>query len=178
VLAAAVVSQEAKMKTTKTKLLIGVAAIAITVVGIAFATPIVNLVSPLLSVGHQRTDIFEVGTAVEKNGQPFRAVLETDGASSFSTQEAAYGVGGQNGWHSHPGIVAVTILSGTIQWYDENCNPTVYKAGDSWVEGSQIHAFRNIGNKNVQLMAWFVTAKDQPLRIDQAAPACAAGLGL
>jgi hypothetical protein len=58
------------MKTTKTKLLIGAAAIAITVVGIAFATPIVNLASPLLSVGHHSADIFEGGTAVGKNGQP------------------------------------------------------------------------------------------------------------
>jgi quercetin dioxygenase-like cupin family protein len=178
VLAAAVVSQEAKMKTTKTKLLIGAAAIAITVVGIAFATPIVNLASPLLSVGHHSADIFEGGTAVGENGQPFNAALETEGPATFSTQVAAFAVGGQNGWHSHPGLVAVTLTSGTITWYDENCNPTVYKAGDSWVEGSQIHAFRNTGTKNVQLVAWFITAKGEPLRTDQAAPACAAGLGL
>lgn len=177
-LAAAVVSQEAQVKTTKTKLLIGAAAITITAIGIAFATPIVNLTSPLLSVGHHGGDVLELGTAVGTNGQPFTALLQTGGPASFSTQEAAYSVGGQNGWHSHPGIVAVTILSGTIQWYDENCNPTVYKAGDSWVEGSQIHAFKNIGTKNVQLIAWFVTAKDEPLRIDQPAPSCASGLGL
>jgi oxalate decarboxylase/phosphoglucose isomerase-like protein (cupin superfamily) len=56
--------------------------------------------------------------------------------------------------------------------------PTVYKAGDSWVEGSQIHAFRNIGTGTVQLMASFITAKGQALRTDEAAPACADGLGL
>ena len=175
---AAVVSQEAKVKTTKTKLLIGATTIIITAVGIALATPIVNLASPLLSVGQHSADIFEGGTAVGKDGEPFNVALETAGPASFSTQVAAFAVGGQNGWHSHPGLVAVTLLSGTIKWYDENCNPTVYKAGDSWVEGSQIHAFRNIGTNNVQLVAWFITAKGEPLRTDQAAPACAAGLGL
>ena len=69
---------------------------------------------PAPRVGGDGTDIFEVGTAVGENGHPFRAVLETDGSSSFSTQEAAFAVGGHNGWHSHPGIVAVTVLSGTI----------------------------------------------------------------
>ena len=167
-----------KVKTTKTKLLIGAAAITIIVVGMAFATPIVKLTSPLRSVGQQRANIFESGTAVGMNGQPFNAGLVTDGPSTLTTQEAAYAVGGQNGWHSHPGIVVVTVLSGTLTWYDENCNPTVYKAGDSWVEGSQIHAFRNTKTKNLQLMAWFVTAKDEPLRIDQPVPACGAGLGL
>jgi quercetin dioxygenase-like cupin family protein len=162
---------------TKIKVLLGAAAI-ITAVGLALATPIVKLVSPLLAVGNQKADIFQEGTAQVGKGEPFRVALLTDGPSTFSIQDAAFAVGGQNGWHSHPGLVQVTIVSGSIQWYDENCSPTVYKAGDSWVEGSQIHAFRNIGTDTVHLMASFITAKGQALRTDEAAPACAAGLGL
>jgi quercetin dioxygenase-like cupin family protein len=169
-------NKEVKVK-TKIKLLIGAAAI-ITAAGLALSTPIVKLVSPLLAVGDHKADIHKRGTAVVSNGEPFRVELETDGPSTFSIQDAAYAAGGQNGWHSHPGLVAVTIISGTIRWYDENCNPTEYKAGDSWVEGSQIHAFRNIGTDTVHLMASFITAKGQALRTDEPAPACAAGLGL
>ena len=66
-----------KVKTTKTKLLIGAAAITIIVVGMAFATPIVKLTSPLLSVGQQRANIFESGTAVGMNGQPFPPAPDT-----------------------------------------------------------------------------------------------------
>jgi quercetin dioxygenase-like cupin family protein len=161
-----------------TRLFVCMLAVAVAIAGIAFATPIVKLASPLLAVGNQNADIHKAGTAPVANGEPFRVELETEGASTLSTQEAAFSVGGQNGWHSHPGMVVVTILSGKIRWYDENCKPTVYKAGDSWVEGSQKHAFRNIGPVNVQLMAWFITAQGQPLRTDEAAPACAAGLGL
>jgi quercetin dioxygenase-like cupin family protein len=47
------------------------------------------------------------------------------------SQDASIAGGGQNGWHSHPGMVVVTIISGSITGYDENCNPTDYKAGDS-----------------------------------------------
>lgn len=162
---------------TKIKPLLGVAAIIITVVGLALATPIVKLVSPLLAVGNQSADIHQSGTAVTSK-EPFFVELNTDGPATFSIQDAAFAVGGQNGWHSHPGLVAVTIISGSIRWYDENCKTTVYKAGDSWVEGSQIHAFRNIGNDTVHLMASFITAKGQALRTDEAAPTCAAGLGL
>jgi quercetin dioxygenase-like cupin family protein len=162
---------------TKIKLLIGAAAIT-TVVGIALATPIVKLASPLLAVGNHTGDIHKRGTAAVSNGEPFKVELHTDGPSTFSIQDAAFAAGGQNGWHSHPGMVAVTIISGSIQWFDENCDSTVYKAGDSWVEGSQIHAFRNIGTGTVHLMASFITAKGQALRTDEAAPPCAAGLGL
>ena len=163
---------------TKTKLVAGAVAIVITAVGLALATPIVKLASPLLAVGNHAADIHKRGTAEVGNGEPFRVELKTDGPSTFSIQDAAFAAGGQNGWHSHPGLVAVTILSGSIRWYDEDCNPTVYKAGDSWVEGSKIHAFRNIGTDSVHLMASFITAKGQALRTDDAAPACAADLGL
>jgi quercetin dioxygenase-like cupin family protein len=162
---------------TKFKLLIGAAAI-ITAVGLALATPIVKLASPLLAVGNHSADIHKRGTAEVSNSEPFKVELHIDGPSTFSIQDAAFTAGGQNGWHSHPGLVAVTIISGEIQWYDENCNTTVYKAGDSWVEGSQIHAFRNIGTDTVHLMASFITAQGQALRTDEAAPSCAAGLGL
>jgi quercetin dioxygenase-like cupin family protein len=163
---------------TSMKILFGGAAITSALVGLALATPIVDLTSPLLSVGNQNNDIHERGTFQLSNGDEFKAVVETKGPATISVQEAAYSLGGHNGWHSHPGVVAVTLISGTIQWYNENCEPTVYTAGDSWVEGSQHHYFRNIGTGTAELTAVFITAQGQALRIDQAAPPCAAALGL
>jgi quercetin dioxygenase-like cupin family protein len=168
---------EASQMKTKTKLFIGAAAI-VAGAGLALATPIVGLVSPLLSVGTQNADLQARGAARTASGERFRVELETEGPSTLSTQAASIAAGGHNGWHSHPGMVVVTVISGSITWYDENCVATDYKAGDSWVEGSQIHAFRVTSSTAVQLMAWFVTAQGQALRTDQPAPACAAGLGL
>jgi hypothetical protein len=75
-------------------------------------------------------------------------------------------------------MVAVTVLSGTIQWYDGNCRPTVYNAGDTWTEGSRTHYFRNIGTGTAQLTAIFIVAKGAAYRRDNPAPGCAVALGL
>ena len=78
---------------TKFKLLIGAAAV-ITVVGLALATPIVKLASPLLAVGNHSADIHKEGTAAVSSGEPFRVELQIDGHSTFSIQDAAFAVGG------------------------------------------------------------------------------------
>ena len=162
---------------TKTKVFIGTAAI-IALVGVALATPIVGLLSPILALGTQNSDIHARGTAVTSNGEHFRVELETEGPSTITTQDGSVAAGGHNGWHSHPGMVVVTLISGSITWYDQSCVPTDYKAGDSWVEGSQIHAYRVTSTTAIHTIALFVIAQGQAYRIDQPAPACAAGLGL
>src|ERR1700736_3815596 len=119
------------MKTRK-KVILGAAAIASTLVGLALATPIVNLASPLFSVGQHPSNIQTRGVVQTPNGQWFEVTLRSEGPSTISTQDAAYSAGGHNGWHKHPGLVAVTLVSGSIQWFDENCKETTYNAGDSW----------------------------------------------
>src|SRR6266481_9679409 len=162
---------------TRFKLLIGATAM-VTVVGVALATPVVGLISPLLSVGTQTSDIHVRGTAVMSNGEHFRVELETEGPSTITTQDGSVAAGGHNGWHSHPGMVVVTLISGSITWYDQSCVPTDYKAGDSWAEGSQVHAYRVTSTTSIHTIALFIIAQGQGYRIDQPAPACAAGLGL
>jgi quercetin dioxygenase-like cupin family protein len=163
---------------TKLKAIIGAAAVSATIVGLAYATPIVGLVSPLFSVGQHAADIRTHGVARSSTGESFEVRLSTEGPSTMSNQDGAYGPGGHNGWHSHPGMVAVTIVSGAIQWFNANCEETDYKAGDSWTEGSQLHYFRVVGTTGVHLTAFFITAQGAALRTDEAAPACAAALGL
>jgi quercetin dioxygenase-like cupin family protein len=77
-------------------------------------------------------------------------------SESILIQDAAYSEGGVNGWHSHPGLVAVTLITGTIEWYDANCKMAAYQAGDSWTEGSQVHYFKVTGTNSIHLMATFV----------------------
>jgi quercetin dioxygenase-like cupin family protein len=149
--------------------------------GLASATPIVKLASPNLAVGEISTPVKSHGVASVNDPQNhnwFNTELTTDGPSTVTIQDGAYAAGGQNGWHSHPGLVIVTLLSGSIEWFNANCESKVYKAGDSWTEGSQLHSFRVLGTTGIHLMAVFVVAKDEAVRIDGQAPACAAGLGL
>ena len=160
---------------TMTKLFVGVATVAL--VGTALSTPIVKNTFPLLSVGNQSADIYQRGKFESNGEEKFSASLKTEGPSTVTIQDAAFTAGGQNGWHSHPGIVIVTMISGSIEWYDANCKTTTYNAGDSWVEGGQPHAFKVLSN-GAHLSAVFVTAQGQVTRTDQPAPACSAGLGL
>ena len=161
----------------KSKVIIGVAVVGSVIAGLAWATPIVNLASPILATGNQNADIETHGEFATTGGE-FKVFLKTEGPSSILIQDGAYSEGGVNGWHSHPGMVAVTLLTGTIDWYDADCKMTAYKAGDSWTEGSQVHYFKVTGTTTVHLMATFVIAKGFAPRIDQPAPACAAALGL
>jgi quercetin dioxygenase-like cupin family protein len=164
----------------KTKVGIG-AALTTAMIGLAWATPIVKLASPLFSTGTVSTPINTHGVAAvpdNDNDEYFNATLTTDGPSNVILQDGAYAAGGQNGWHSHPGLVIVTVISGSIEWFNGNCEKTIYNAGDSWTEGSQVHAFRVLSATGAHLSAVFIIAKDQGYRIDKPAPACATGLGL
>jgi quercetin dioxygenase-like cupin family protein len=163
---------------TKIKVLLGASVLTATIVGLAFATPIVNLASPLFSVGQHPSDIKAHGVGQTPNGQWLDVTLTSEGPSTISTQDAAYSAGGHNGWHSHPGLVAVTLVSGSIQWFNAHCEETTYNAGDSWTEGSQLHYFRVLGASSIHLTAFFITAQGAALRTDEPAPACAAALGL
>ena len=162
----------------KTRIVLSAVGLTAALVGVIYATPIVGLASPLFSVGQHTSDIRTRGHGHTATGQTFRVELETEGPATLSNQDGAYAPGGHNGWHSHPGMVAVTMVSGAIQWFDENCVETDYKAGDSWTEGSRLHYFRVVGTTGVHLTAFFITAQGVALRTDEAAPACAASLGL
>jgi quercetin dioxygenase-like cupin family protein len=161
----------------KTKVVIGVAATIIA--GVVVATPLINLTSPVVAVGKVSSwlNVHAVAKDLNDNNY-FNVSLTTQGLATISSQVASYNSGGENGWHSHPGLVTVTLTQGSIVWYNGNCEATTYNAGDAWVEGSQIHMFRVVGNAAVLLYATFITAQDEPLRTDEPEPPCAAAMGL
>lgn len=163
--------------TKKTRIVLAATLLA-AAAGIALATPIVGVISPLLAVGSHDGEVEAVGSGTAVNGLPFHVQLEAEGPANMTTQIGSVAAGGHNGWHSHPGLVVVTLMSGSIRWYDENCNATDYKAGDSWVEGSKPHAYQVTSTTAIQTVAWFIIAKGKGYRTDLPAPACGAGLGL
>jgi len=164
---------------TKMKMLIA-AATATALAGLVSATPQTNVAAPILGVGTHANDIEVHGVAKTTGGEngTFRVSLETEGPTSITTTLGSYAAGGQNGWHSHPGMVIVTLTKGSIQWYDADCKLTIYNAGDSWMEGSQVHYLRVLGTSSIQFVTTFIVAQGQANRTDQPAPACAAALGI
>ena len=160
----------------RTKFLMG-AVIVTALAGLADATPQKGLAAGVLGVGTNANST-EVHGSAKTSGDRFHVSLETEGPSTITTTMADYVAGGQNGWHSHPGMVIVTLTKGSIEWYDENCQLTVHNAGDTWMEGSQVHYLRVLGTTQTQFVSTFIVAQGQANRIDQPAPACAAALGI
>ena len=162
---------------TKTKLLIGAAAISSVIVVLAWGTPIFNSTAPVLATGNDNSNIKTLGV-FGTAGSQFKAYLATAGPSTIFVQDVAYLPGGHTGWHSHPGVLTIALIAGSLEWYNGKCELTTYNAGDAWTEGSQLHYFRNVDTVNVHLMATYIIAQGAAPRIDEPAPACAAALGL
>lgn len=164
------------------KLLAGAAA-GTTLAGICLATPIVGLLTgTILSSGtitlpvHQHVSV--PLPAAPGEDEAWEAKLTTSGPANFIVQDVVYAPGGHTGWHSHPGILLSSVIEGSIEWYDGQCNLHVYNAGDSLTESTALHYVRNVGTTDAHFMVTYVIAQGQPRRIDEPAPACAAGLGL
>lgn len=74
------------------------------------------------------------------------AVEPTSARTPFPTVGTAtgsYGPGHTSGWHVHPGVHSVVVLSGTLTIYDDNCVRTDYGPGQSYLGGATPHVARN-----------------------------------
>lgn len=173
----------------KVKMIIGASAISVVLGGLALATPAVGLlVGTILSSGTINTHINEqvhvaLPPVVSASGEmedvdDWEASVHTNGPSNIIVQDVVYAPGGHTGWHSHPGVLLSSVISGSIEWYDSKCVLHVYNAGNSLTENTQAHYVRNVGSTNAHFMVTYMIAAGQPRRIDQPAPACAAALGL
>jgi quercetin dioxygenase-like cupin family protein len=174
--------------TNKGWLLIGAAAIGCTIVTIVHATPVVGLlVGTILSSGTTTEDIMQkvhvpvpppTDAADPDDDNEWRARLFTSGPSDVIVQDVVYAPAGHTGWHSHPGILLSSVVSGSIEWFDSKCRKHVYNAGDSLTESTETHYVRNVGSVNAHFMVTYLIAHGQPRRIDDPAPPCAADAGL
>jgi quercetin dioxygenase-like cupin family protein len=166
----------------KTKLVvIGVSAACLTAV-LAVATPTIGAwYNVILSTGTANRDIHtHAFVALPGTEEAFNAELETEGAANFIVQEVKFSPGGTTGWHTHPGILLLSLAadSGSVDWYDAKCAKHVYNAGDSWTEGTTLHDVVNNSSLDAHFLVTYVVAKGINKRTDQPAPACAAALGL
>jgi quercetin dioxygenase-like cupin family protein len=166
----------------KSKFLLSCGVAASIAAGIALATPTIGAVyNVVLSTGTAARDI-NAHAHLEIPGmhEDFSVALSTDGASNVIQQEIKFAPGGTTGWHTHPGILLLTLAadSGPIDWYDAKCGKTVYNAGDSWTEGTKLHDVVNNSSTDAHFLVTYIVAKDVNKRTDQSAPRCAADLGL
>jgi hypothetical protein len=82
--------------------------------------------------------------------------------------------GGNSGWHKHPGPVFISVISGTMTFYDSDdpdCSPVVVTAGHGFVDlGQHAHIARNeTGFPATNVVTYFLPV-GAPTRIEQARP--------
>ena len=105
--------------------------------------------------------------------------FQTKGPVDFVTQRILVGPSGSSGWHSHPGVVLVTVASGTVIRYEEDCSSVVYgagsAAGSAFTEsGDHVGLVRNASPtaRSVIYATYLVPAGTTALRIDKPNPGC------
>ena len=141
----------------------------------AFATPPAGVVSNVI-VAQGAT----LGPIKEraKLGDGWAVTIEDQGQSEFYFQDLVLGPGGYTGWHSHPGVLLLTVKEGTLEIYLKDCAKHTYTAGQSFTEGADPHAAMNRGPGNARLLVAYIVKKGEPRRIEAPQPQCGATLGI
>jgi hypothetical protein len=78
------------------------------------------------------------------NGGLFKA--EAKSPIDVVVRRHEYAAGGSTGWHAHPYPVFITVVCGTLTFYesdDPTCTPIVVTAGHGYVDSGQGHLGRN-----------------------------------
>ncbi len=136
--------------------------------GTVLATPASNFVGTLTSRATLSDDVHFNTDAVK---------FQTKGPVDFVTATVNIGALGSSGWHSHPGVVLVSVVSGSLTFYDEHCVATVHAAGTSFVEsGDSPGLVRNESDTTPAVVyATYLVPAGTPnsaLRVNQENPGC------
>jgi len=174
-------------KFTKVSLLVAVLGIAT----VALATPPFNVIlNQIVAMGTSSADLSELlrvsspkretETSPNKDSEDedWQLHLRTKGATDFYVQHLVVGPGGYSGWHTHPGLLSGTVVSGSIDFYDANCQKRSFVAGQVFTESTEVHAIINTGAVNADLSAAYLIKHNLPRRIEADAPACAPSTGI
>ncbi len=140
--------------------------------GTALATVASGLSASILSRGTVTTDKVHFNTGAIK----FQTKEDVD----IVTQTITFAAPSSSGWHAHPGVVLVTVASGSLVRYDEDCRRTVYTAGattgagSAFIEsGSHAGLVRNESGASAVVNVTYVVPKGTAaLRLDKLNPGC------
>ncbi len=147
--------------------ILSVLAIALLSIGTAFATLPSGQTSTLLGRSTYGPDLHVRHNSV--------VVKKNVGSADFAMLQVTFAPGGSSGWHHHPGVVLVSVVSGSVREYSTDCTYVDHAAGEAFVEGSDDSLIvRNVGSGDAVVDATFIVPTRTPptgLRIDDPQPA-------
>ena len=89
-------------------------------------------------------------------GRRLPAVAQIEKLAQVTTADLVYEPGHSSGWHVHPGVHAVVVLTGTLTVYDEGCGRHDFGPGDTYVGGLDPHVARNEHVEPVRMVVTYV----------------------
>jgi quercetin dioxygenase-like cupin family protein len=96
-------------------------------------------------------------------------------APEVVTQQARFAPGATSGWHTHPGYLTGTVVSGQVVRYATDCTSQTFTAGQTFYEtGARTFVLKNESNADAAVSVTFVVPGGTPttgLRLDRAQPA-------
>lgn len=98
----------------------------------------------------------------EKSGK-WDMLLKTHVDTDVGVDAISLQGGGSTGWHSHPATVFVTVISGSILWFDGSnpvCPGHAYAAGESFIESANV--IHDAVNASPSAQAQFVAVRMNP----------------
>jgi quercetin dioxygenase-like cupin family protein len=153
------------MKRTALLMAVGVTVLLALVVGAALATPPKDATTTLIT----RATLGKF----EAHNDGIQVQSERHSAD-LAIAKVVIEPGGSTGWHHHPGVGPATVKSGAVTFYDEDCEKTVYKAGEGFLEShDEPMLVRNRGNSKAVFYVAFIiptSTTEEGLRIDDLKP--------
>jgi hypothetical protein len=158
-----------KVRVSK-RLLVGAAMAAGIPAALAWATPGTST-STLLGRG-TFAETFKVER--EDEARDWNLEVKAEGGLDVATQMITFPARSHSGWHSHPGPVFITVMSGTMTFYesdDPRCEPVVRTAGQGFLDvGDHAHIARNEPSAPAVNVVTYLAPPGATLRIDRPAP--------
>jgi len=150
---------------------------AILVAAIALATVAISGVTALATPGnsgfHPGPQLRGTLLSQDIHLNADRIKFQIKDATDVVVQEIKQDVGGDSGWHSHPGFVVGIVKSGSVS-ITVGCATTIYSAGQTFLEtGNTPVIARNASNTDpLVLEATYFVPKGVPTRRDANPPTC------
>jgi quercetin dioxygenase-like cupin family protein len=103
--------------------------------------------------------------------------FQTKGSVDFVRATVTFDAPGSSGWHAHPGVVLVNVVSGSLVEYRADCSSTTYAAGSAFTEsGDDAGLVRNESTETPAVASvTYIVPTGTPnsgLRIDKDNPGC------
>ena len=125
-------------------------------------------------LGRARFDDDKPNFKVKRETADWQIEIKAKPSFDMAVQSITFEVGGQSGWHRHPGPVLIQVTKGEMTFYradDPACTPIRKHAGEAYLDvGENPHIARNEGTVAAENVVVYFAPPGMDLKIDAPRP--------